>query len=263
MAPDEAVTLTCHPQDSGGNNRLSHTPVPRVSAAPVGEAPAPLTSSSRHQDCFPSAVLLSSRSSERQRKVENFENFPPRRPLRLAPIELPLEVKEAQRQKINSIWKQPVDLEVKNLSSPGKALLLPVNQITTGQSLVKKELAHQVLKTELAIHSSPDHFQAHQNTTSGQSGSSKVDLPVHKAGGSKLRRTRQLEEDQAKSHSSADGLKDNEGKPAASGATLCQRGVENVPEKSWSRNQVGRVSEVALVRGSKRMVVYGIQEAAL
>lgn len=137
MTPDEAATLTCHPQDYDGNNRLSHTPVHHLSAAPVGEAPAPLTSSSIHEDCFPSAVHLSSRSSARQRKVENFENFPLWRPLKLSPIELSLEVKEAQRQKINSIWKQTVDLEVKTLSSPAKVLLLPVNQISTCQRLVK------------------------------------------------------------------------------------------------------------------------------
>lgn len=281
MAPDEAVTPTCHaktsalhPLDSGGIDRLSHTPVLHVSAAPTGEARAPLTCSSNDADIFPSAVApvhdirLCARSSERQRKAENFENFPPRRPLKLAPIELPLEVKEAQRQKIHSIWKEADDLEqtVKKVSNHGKALLLPVNQITVGHRLVNKELAHQALKAKFAIHSSPDLFQTHQNTTSVQSARGRVNIgqsEVRKAGHSKLRKARQLDEDQSKSGSSAEGLKDDEGKPAASGATLRQREIGKVLEKPSSRNLVGKVSEVVVGRGSKRMAVYGIQEAAL
>lgn len=81
---------------------------------------------------------------------------------------------------------------------------------------------------------------------------------VLKTGGSKLRRTQKLSEDQGKADSSADGLSDNEGKPAASGATLRQRGGEKVPEKSSSSKLLERVCEVVLVRGSRRMVVYGI-----
>lgn len=273
MAPDEAVTLTCHaktsplhPRDSDGDGRLSHAPVLHLSAAPVGEAPAPLTSSSSDGGFFPSAVApvhdirLSARSSDRQRKMKNFENFPPRRPLKLAPIELHLEVEEAQRQKINSVWKEVESVEVK------KALLLPVNQITAGQRSVEKELDHQVLRVKLAIKSSPDLFQTRQNVTSCHSGRVTVNAgqsEVHKCGVSKPRRTRQLGEDQSKSGSSTDGLKDDEGKPAASGATLQQRGAEKTLEKSCSRNPVGKVSEVALGRGSRRMEVYGIQEAAL
>lgn len=280
MAPDEAVTLTCraktsalHLRDSGGTDRLSHTPALHLSAAPVGEALALLTSASNDDEGFQSAVAPGydtrpcARASERRRKVENFENFPPRRPLKLTPIELPLEVKEAQRQKIQSIWKEAenLDLSVKKVSDHGKTLL-PVNQTTAGPRLVKKELDHQVLHAKLAIFSSPDLFQTHQNKTSTQSARGKANVgqsDVHKAGRSKQRRARQLDEDQIKSGSSAEGLKDDEGKPAASGATPCQRGMEKVLEKSWRRNAVGKISEVALGRGSKRMAVYGIQEAVL
>lgn len=197
----------------------------------------------------------------------NFENFPSRRPLKLALIELPLEVKDAQRQKLHSIWKEAENLElsVKKVSSHGKALLLPVNQIMVGQRLVKKELDRQGLKAKLAIHSSLDLFQTHQNTTCIQSARGKVNIEqseVHKADISKCRAW-QLEEDQSKSGSSAEELKDDEGKPTASGATLCQREMEKVLEKSSSGNPVRKLSEVEVGRESRRMPVYSVQEAAL
>lgn len=280
MAPDEVVTMTCHaktsalhPQDSGGSNKLSHTRVLHLSAVPVGEAPALLPSSSSDDDddiFLPTVapvhdVRLTARSSERQRKVENFENFPPRRPLKLAPIELPLEVKKAQRQKLHSIWNEAENLERQKVSSHAKALLLPVSQIMVGQRFVKKDLDYQMLKGKLAIHSSLDLFQTHQNTTCTQSGHGKVNIgqsEVHKAGCSK-RRSRQLDEDQSKSGSSTEGLKDDEGKLRASGATMCQGEMKKVLEKSSRRNPVRELSEAAVGRGIRRMAVYSIQEAAL
>lgn len=148
MAPDKAVTLTRRAKtsafslrDAGG--RPSHTPVLHLSASPAGEAPALapdlLTSSSSHDYFFPSPVPLRARSTERQKKMENSENFPPRRPLKLAPlnIELPLEVKKTQRQKMSSSsqWKEEPErlkLSTKKVSNHGKTHLLPVNQITLG-----------------------------------------------------------------------------------------------------------------------------------
>ncbi|KAG7324615.1 hypothetical protein KOW79_012631 [Hemibagrus wyckioides] len=270
MAPDKAVTLThraktsAHSlQDSGG--RPSHTPVLHLSAAPAGEAPAPapdlLTSSSSCDDFFPSPVPLRVRSTERQQKMENFENFPPRRPLKLAPlnIELPLEIKKTQRQKIHSLWKEEperLELSAKKVSNHGKTHLLPVNQITLGQRLVRKKLDHQ-------IHSSPDLFKTHPNMTSVQSACGLVSidqLEGRKSDHSKLRRARRPDEDQSKS---AERLKDDEGKPAASGAELCQRGMEKVLEKPSSRNPAGKMWEAAMGKGSRKMAVYDIQEAAL
>lgn len=81
----------------------------------------------------------------------------------------------------------------------------------------------------------------------------------HKSVRSKLRTDRQPDEDQSKS---AEGLKDDEGKPAASGAAPRQRGIEEVLEKPSSRNLVGKVWEAAVGRESKTMAVYSIQEAA-
>ncbi|KAK2834092.1 hypothetical protein Q7C36_014793 [Tachysurus vachellii] len=255
MASDEAVMLTCHAttsalplQGCAGNGRPSHTPVLHLSAAPAGEAPVPspalLTSSSSHDGFFPSAaspvhkICLRARSAERQKKMENFENFSPRRPLKLATIniELPLEL----------------DLE---LSSHGKAHLLTVNQITVGQKLVKIKLDHQ-------IHFSTDISQSNQNITSIQSACGLVSIGQsegHKSVRSKLRWDRQPDEDQSKS---AEGLKDDEGKPAASGAAPRQQGIEKVLEKPSSGNLVGKVWEAAVERESRTMDVYSIQEAA-
>ncbi|KAK3557777.1 hypothetical protein QTP86_000375 [Hemibagrus guttatus] len=269
MAPDEAVTLTRHAktsalplQDFGG--RPSHTSVLHLSAAPAGEVPAPapdlLTSSSSHDDFFPSLlrdVRFRARSAERQKKMENFEKFPPRRPLKLAPlnIELPLEVKKTQRQKIHSLWKEEakhLELSAKKGSSHGQTRLLPVNQITLGQRLVKKELDHR-------IHSSPDLFQTHPNITSSQSARGLVSIDQsegRKSDCSKLSRAWRPDEDLSKS---AERLKDDEGKPAASGAELRQRGMEKVLEKPSSRN----MWEAVVGRGSRRMAVYDIQEAVL
>lgn len=272
MAPDEAVTLTdcvkisaLHPPDSSGDDRLSHTPVLHLSAGPSGEALAPLPSRSNDDDGFPSALApvhdlrLFAVSSERQKKVEN---FPPRRPLKLAPIELPLEVKEAQRQNIRSIWKEAENLGpgVRKVSSHGKALLLPVNQIIAGQRSVKKEPHCQALG---AIYSSPDPFQ---NTTSSQSECREMNISQSKGckkAHPKLRRVRQLDKDQSKSDFSTEGLKDTKGKPVASGATARQRDMDKVLEKSSSGNPLGKVSETVAGRGSRRMAVYRIQEAAL
>lgn len=71
---------------------------------------------------------LRTRSIERQKKMENFENFAPRHPLKLAPlnIELPLEVKKTQRQKIHSLWKEEPErreLSTKKVSNYGKTYL--------------------------------------------------------------------------------------------------------------------------------------------
>lgn len=193
--------------------------------------------------------------------MENFENFPPRSPLKLVPLSLEhlLEVKKTQRQKMSTLWKEEeehLELSAKKVNNHGKLRLLPVNQITVGQRLVKKELSDQ-------IHSSPDSFQTHQNMTPVQSARGLLSTGQskgQKVGCSRLGRTRQPGEDQNKS---AAGLEDDEGKRAASGATLHQRGMEKVLERRSSGTPGGKVWEGVVGRGSRRMAVYGILEAAL
>lgn len=107
--------------------------------------------------------------------------------------------------------------------------------------MVRKELDHQ-------IHSSPDLFQTHPNMTSVQSARGLVSIDQsegRKSNRSKLHRAQRPDEDQSKS---ADRLKDDEGKPAASGAKLCQRGMEKGLEKPSSRNPAGKMWEAAMGR---------------
>ncbi|XP_046715904.1 uncharacterized protein LOC124392752 [Silurus meridionalis] len=178
MAPDEAIkTSTLHPQDPGGDDRRSHIP---------GEASCP-TMSTGHIDFFPSAlpppahdIRLCARPTERQNKAENYENFLPRRPLKLAPIELPVEVQEAQREKIRSIWKED---EKPELGSHGKTLLLPVNQMTVGQRSGKKGQVQTPIQS--------GHIDIGQSDR-------------RKARRFKIHRAQQLDEDQSKSRFSSE-----------------------------------------------------------
>ncbi|KAI4873714.1 hypothetical protein NFI96_034118 [Prochilodus magdalenae] len=125
--PDDPLLLTCRAKaaviHAGGsgirplskNNRLSLTPGLHLPAAPAQDVPAPPKPSSSSSRSSSSALPAADECSESQREAEN---FPPRRPLKLAPLELPLEVKEAQRQKMRSV-QQEARVSVRKLEAVG------------------------------------------------------------------------------------------------------------------------------------------------
>ncbi|XP_017571428.1 uncharacterized protein LOC108438241 [Pygocentrus nattereri] len=125
--PDDPLLLTCrakaamiHPgspsvRPLSKNNRLSLTPGLHLSAAPAQNVSVPLKPSSS-SSCASSAALPEAEEGlESQREAEN---FPPRRPLKLAPLELPLEVKEAQRKKMHSV-QQEAKVSTRKLEAAG------------------------------------------------------------------------------------------------------------------------------------------------
>ncbi|XP_050993505.1 uncharacterized protein LOC127182302 [Labeo rohita] len=207
------------------------------------------------------------------------ENLPPRRPLKLAPLELPLEV---QRQKLKSAqeakvadcksaetyprkvkvcWqdgldKSPEHSPLSTITEPHKPLQ-PVNQVklapdrpagqTEGNSTIRSTCAPEnICQSE------------HGNSQSAQDAVKKR---------LRLRRTQRLEEDQSKSSSSTGGLSADESKLASAGPGKGQRAAEKalrdasrVLEKASWRNPREPGAE-AVGKVGRRMAVNDIQEA--
>nr|XP_009292262.1 uncharacterized protein LOC103909194 [Danio rerio] len=141
--------------------RLSRTPALHLLPAHAEESLRLSLSSSSSSSFSSSSSSIQeqgnniSRAPEREKEAEN---LPPRRPVKLAPLELPLEVREAQRQKIKSAhegkaagcrpegvypgkakvcWrdetdnKSPERFPLSTITEPHKPLI-PVNQVKIG-----------------------------------------------------------------------------------------------------------------------------------
>ncbi|XP_066525919.1 involucrin [Hoplias malabaricus] len=127
LAADDPLSLTCHSKAAmihsgvrplSKHNRLSHTPALHLPTQPAPQCSAPVKapSSLSSSSCSSSSAPPPAEdSSEIQREAEN---LPPRRPLKLAPLELPLEVKESHKQKMQSV-QQEAKASVRKLEAAG------------------------------------------------------------------------------------------------------------------------------------------------
>lgn len=229
-----------------------------------------LSSSSSIQDQGRSPAQASERESE---------NLPPRRPLKLAPLELPLEV---QQQKLKSAqeaeetylrkakvcWqdgpdKSPERSPLSTITEPPKPLL-PVNQVKHGSDRPAGQT-----EGDSTVYSTraPEKVCQSENSNSQSAAPTKNQDPVKRR--LRLRRTQRLEEDQSKSSSSTGGLSADESKlapavPAKSqgAAEKALRDASRVLEKASWRNLREPGTE-AVGKVGRRMAVNDIQEAVL
>lgn len=273
--------------------RLSRTPALHLLPTHA-EEPVCLTLSSSSSSFSSSSSIQDqgrapAQPSEREKEAEN---LPPRRPLKLAPLELPLEVREAQRQKIKSAqeakaaacnsaetyprkakvcWqdgpaKSPERLPLSTITEHHKTLL-PVNQVKIGSDRpVGKEVGQG--EGNPSVHSA----HALENICQSEHGNSQSAAPAKNQDAVKkrlrLRRTQRLEEDQSKSSSLTGGLSADESKQASAGpgqraAEKAIRDASRVLEKASWRNprEPGIFEMEAVGKVGRRMAVNDIQEA--
>lgn len=216
--------------------------------------------------------------SEREKEAEN---LPPRRPLKLAPLELPLQ---AQRQKIKSAqeakaagrksvetyprkakicWqdgpaKSPERSPLSTITEHHKPLL-PVNQVKLGSDRPTGKKAGQWEANPESVCQS-----VHGNSQSATPAKNH-DAVERRL---RLRRTQRLEEDQSKSSSSTGGLSADESKQPSAGpgqlaAEKAIRDANRVLEKASRRNprEPGICEMEAVGKVGRRMAGNDIQEA--
>ncbi|KAG1948296.1 hypothetical protein F2P79_012100 [Pimephales promelas] len=223
-------------------------------------------------------------SSEQEKAAEN---LPLRRPLKLAPLELPLEVREAQWQKIRSAQeakapgcisqgayprKAKVCLRDRPAKSPERSRLgtitvphkplLPVNQVKLGSDRPEgKEAGRGEVGT---AHPSENNCQSEHGNSQSAAPARNQETDKRRL---RLRRTRVLEEDQGKSSSSTG----DESKQASAGPGKGQRAADKairdasrvLQKASWNLREPGTREMEAVGKVGRRMAVNDIQEAVL
>ncbi|KAA0710004.1 hypothetical protein E1301_Tti018241 [Triplophysa tibetana] len=253
-----------------------------------------LSSSSVSSSSMPDQTGAPPQPPQREREVEN---LPPRRPRKLAPLEVPTKVREAQRQKIKLDgqrprkpkvgWKDTSDKSPERyplsiLTEPLKpqqrvtgALLPPVNRLkpgsdrSTGGVEVGRVESNPTPKAKFHTSSFCQNnrptqvYPARAPENSNQLAVSPRSQDAVKRR-MRLRRTNRLEEDQSKSSSSTGGLSADEGKTASAGPGKGQGSPEKalidagrVLEKT-SRKPAGTMGEVG-----RMMDVDDMKEAVL
>ncbi|XP_073678502.1 uncharacterized protein [Garra rufa] len=239
-----------------------------------------LSSSSSIQDQGRSPAPPSKRESE---------NLPPRRPLKLAPLQLPLEVlrqkpkstqgakvadsksAETYPRKVKVCWrdgpdKSPERSLLSTITEPHKPLLT-VNQ--TIKLASDRSAGKEAGQTEGNSNIRSTH--APKNVCHSEHGNSQSAAPAKNQDAVKkrlrLRRTQRLEEDQSKSSSSTGGLSAEESKLASAGPGKGQRATQTalrdasrVLEKA-SRRKPREPGTEAVGNAGRRMAVNDIQEA--
>ncbi|XP_016401370.1 uncharacterized protein LOC107734030 [Sinocyclocheilus rhinocerous] len=236
--------------------RLSRTPALHLLSTHAEDSRR-LTLSSSSSSFSSSSSIQDQGRSPAQASGRESENLPPRRPLKLAPLELPLEV---QRQKLKSAqevketyprkakvcwWdgpdKSPERSPLSTITEPHKPLL-PVNQVKLVSDRPAGKEAGQT-EGNSTVRSTP----APENVCQSEHGNSQSATPAKSQDAVKrrlrLRRTQRLEEDQSKSSSSTGGLSADESKLApacpAKGQGTAQkalRDTSHVLEKTSWRN---------------------------
>ncbi|KAI7798492.1 uncharacterized protein LOC130566799 [Triplophysa rosa] len=270
---------------------LTRTPALHLLAAHAGESSSCITLSSSSSSVSSSSMQDQTRAPpqppQREREVEN---LPPRRPLKLAPLELPTKVREAQRQKIKLVeqrprkpkvcWKDksperyPLSILTEPLKSQQRATgavnqLKPGSDRSTGGEEVGRVESNPTIKAKshpssLCQNNRPTQVypaRAPENSRQSAVPSRSQDAVKRRM---RLRRSDRLEEDQSKSSSSTGGLSADEGKTASDGpgkgqgfAEWALRDTGHVLEKtSWK--QAGAVGKVG-----RMMDVDDMQEAVL
>lgn len=283
----------CGIQLASKKGRLSRTPALHLLPTHA-EEPVCLTLSSSSSSFSSSSSIQDqgrapAQPSEQEKEAEN---LPPRRPLKLAPLELPLEVREAQRQKIKSTqvakaagcksaetyprkakvcWqdgptKSPERFPLSTIIEHHKTLL-PVNQVRIGSDRPVGKEAGQG-------EGNPSVRSAHalENICQSEHGDSQSAAPAKNQDAVKrrlrLRRTQRLEEDQSKSSSLTGGLSADESKQASAGpgqraSEKAIRDASRVLEKAprWNPREPGICEMEAVGKVGRRMAVNDIQEA--
>lgn len=266
--------------------RLSRTPALHLLPTHA-EEPGHLTlsSSSSIQDQGRAPV----QPSEQEKEAEN---LPPRRPLKLAPLELPLEVREAQWQKIRSAQEAKVEgckswgaayprkanvcwqdgpaksresSLLSTITEPHKPLL-PVNQ---GKLASDRPAGKEAGRGEgnLSVRSAhaPENICQSEHGISQSAPAKTQDADKRRL---RLRRTRRLEEDHSKSSSSTA----DESKQASAGPGKGQRAADKairdasrvLQKASWRNLREPGIREMEAVgKVGRRMAVNDIQEAVL
>lgn len=271
--------------------RLSRTPALHLLPTHA-EEPGHLTLSSSSSTSSSSIQDQGRAPVQPSEQEKEAENLPPRRPLKLAPLELPLEVREAQWQKIRSAqeakavgcnswgtyprkakvcWqdgpaKSPERSPLSIITEPHKPLL-PVNQVKLGSNRPAGKDAGRG-EGNLSVRSA----HAPENICQSEHGNSQSAAPVKTQDADKrrlrLRKTWRLEEDQSKSSLSTG----DESKQASAGPGKGQhagdkaiRDASRVLQKaSWKNLREPGIREMEAVgKVGRRMAVNDIQEAVL
>ncbi|XP_059366176.1 uncharacterized protein LOC132104632 [Carassius carassius] len=239
----------------------------------------------------PALHLLSTNADDPAQPSEReSENLPPRCPLKLTPLELPLEV---QRQKLKSAqeakaagcksdgtyprkakvcWqdgpdKSPGRSPLSTITEPHKPQL-PVNQFKLASDrLAGREAEH--MEGNPTVHSTcaPENVCQSEHDNSQSAAPAKNQDAVKRR--LRLRRTDRQEEDRSKSSSSAGGLSADESKLASAGSGKGQHSAEKalrdasrVLEKASWRNPREPGTE-AVGKVGRQMAVNDIPEAVL
>ncbi|XP_051526182.1 uncharacterized protein LOC127424802 isoform X2 [Myxocyprinus asiaticus] len=254
MASVEGLTCQsgCGIQLVSKKGHLSRTPALHLLPTHAEDSLArfTLSSSSSSSTSMPDQTRVTPQPLEREREAEN---LPPRRPLKLAPLELLLEVRESQRQKIKSVQqdgkatksdtrrgktrgkngptKSPEHSPLSTIVEPHKTpkrttgpFLNPVNQAKLGSD--RSMAGHGQANPTVPLSHPPSLCQSRQTQVQSAHAQSERDfgqsaVPSKNQDAVKrrirLQRTQRLEEDQSKSSSSAGGLSADEGKIVSAG----------------------------------------------
>lgn len=246
---------------------LTRTPALHLLSTHAGESSSRFTlssSSSSSSSSVQDQYRAPPQPPQREREVEN---FPPRRPLKLAPLELPAGAREGQGQKIKPVearartpkvcWndpsaKSPERYPLSTIAEPLKprqrvagALLLPVNQLKLGSDRSGGEEAGRGEgNPTIKSHPSPlcpSNTATRVRPARAPENASQSAAPDAVKRRMRLRRTNRLEEDQSKSSSSTGGLSADEGKTASAGLGKGQgtgerrraRAGKDITEGAW------------------------------
>ncbi len=257
----------------------------RLTLSSSSSSSSSFSSSSSSSSCSSSSSSSSIQDQGRspaQAPERESENLPPRRPLKLAPLELPLEVqqqklksaheaKETYLRKAKVCWqdgpdKSPERSPLSTITEPHKPLL-PVNQVKLGSDRPSGKEAWQN-EGDSTVCST----RAPEKVCQSENGNSQSAAPAKNQDAVKrrlMRRTQRLEEDQSKSSSSTGGLSADESKLApavpAKGQGTAEKALRNtssVLEKASWRNPLEPGTE-AVGKVGRRMAVNDIQEAVL
>ncbi|XP_049330869.1 zinc finger homeobox protein 3 [Astyanax mexicanus] len=281
MGRDEPLLLSCRAKAMilrqvdasvlplSRNNRLSHTPVLHLPTAPAAASSSPLKPSSSPSSSpspYSSSPVPPTEEEEEEGPEREAENLPPRRPLKLAPLELPLQVKEAQRLKMISVQQEVRTSGPRKVKACGSERARsparpPLTTIINPSKLQQRDNRARLLEKQPAaaadnkeINHIPaaksDHLSstvqsAHTQQTTGQLApaqqttgqSAHAQQTTGQSGHTeeggcrrrpRLRRTQRLEEDQSRSGSFTAGpAAEEEKKPGQAWTDPSQRSTEN------------------------------------
>ncbi|XP_062343212.1 uncharacterized protein LOC134041005 [Osmerus eperlanus] len=233
------------------NGPNSKTPGLLLSATHGDEAAGQLTPTMPTQEgtAQRDSLLLRSPLPDSEREGAN---LPPRRPQKLAPLELPKEVREAQRQKIKGI-QQEAKAAARKLDVAGhepyprkvKAGGRETDDHKHGVRL-PEDAASQAAPPPVSSKPAPptlaSDVKAPATRGAGSACQNSGTLQQETAGGRRLRlkREERLEEDQSKSNMSTEGSSVEEGKLAQRGHSKGQRAERALKEASRMLEKVSR-----------------------